>query len=103
MRDPAPRDVAARARASMIAAVLLAAGSARRFDGRQKLLAPVPHEGGFVPLVRLSVVCLTQAGLEQVLVVGGRDGLQVRDCLGDLDVQFALNKTFASGMSSSLR
>jgi molybdenum cofactor cytidylyltransferase len=87
----------------MIVAVLLAGGSARRFDGRQKLLVPVPHEGGLVPLVRLSVFGLIQAGAEHILVVGGRDGVEVRDCLQDLDVQFALNKAFASGMSSSLR
>jgi molybdenum cofactor cytidylyltransferase len=87
----------------MIAAALLSAGRAQRFDGRQKLLVPVQYDGRLVPLVRLSVLGLMQGGVEQILVVGGRDGTQVRDCLDGLDVAFVLNEAFASGLSSSLR
>lgn len=87
----------------MIAAVLLSAGRAQRFDGPQKLLAAVPYEGGTVPLVRLSVLGLMEGGVQHILVVGGRDGALVRDCLAGLEVSFVLNEAFASGMSSSLR
>jgi molybdenum cofactor cytidylyltransferase len=87
----------------MIAAVLLAAGRARRFDGRQKLLAAIPHDGGHVPLVRLSVLGLMEAGMRHIVVVGGQAAGQVHQCLEGLDVAFVVNEGFATGMSSSLR
>jgi len=87
----------------MIAAVLLAAGSARRFDGTQKLLAMVPVGAEKVTLVRRSASALVAAGLQQILVVIGRDAERVRDSLAGLDVRFAINADYASGLSSSLR
>ena len=86
----------------MISAVLLAAGSARRFGG-QKLLASVPREGSSIPLVRLSVICLLAAKLERVVVVVGRDGELVRQCLADLHLELVANAEAETGMSSSLR
>jgi molybdenum cofactor cytidylyltransferase len=87
----------------MIAAVLLAAGSARRFDGTQKLLALVPYDGEMVPLVRLAALGLLEAGLERIVVVVGREGERVRGCLTGLDVEVLMNAAYESGMSSSLR
>jgi molybdenum cofactor cytidylyltransferase len=87
----------------MISAVLLAAGSARRFDGSQKLLALVPSADGPVPLVRHSVSALLDAGLTHIVVVIGRDAERVRAGLTGLDVRLVLNPEFVTGLSSSLR
>ena len=88
----------------MIVGVLLAAGSARRFDGTQKLLVGVPNADGerTVPLVRLAVLGLCEAGLDHVVVLG-REAEAVRACVADLGSSFAVNPAFATGMSSSLR
>ena len=88
----------------MIVGVLLAAGNARRFDGTQKLLAGVPNANSErpVPLVRLAVLGLCEAGLEHVVVLG-REAQAVRACVADLGSRFVVNAAFASGLSSSLR
>ena len=87
----------------MIVGVLLAAGSARRFDGTQKMLAPVPGKNGErpVPLVRLAVLGLCEAGLDHVVVLG-RESQAVQACVADLGSSFVVNDAYASGMSSSL-
>ena len=87
----------------MISVVLLAAGSARRFDGRQKLLAAVPYEGATIPLIRLSVLCMLSARLERVIVVVGRDTDAVRQSLVGCPVEIVVNADAEEGMSSSLR
>ena len=88
----------------MIVGVLLAAGSARRFDGTQKMLACVPSMHGErpVPLVRLAVLGLHGAGLDHVVVLG-REAEAVRACVADLGSSFVVNPEFVTGMSSSLR
>lgn len=88
----------------MIVGILLAAGSARRFDGTQKLLAQVPIRSGErpVPLVRLAVLGLSEAGLDHVVVLG-REAQGVREAVADLGSSFVVNPKFATGMSSSLR
>ena len=88
----------------MIVGVLLAAGSASRFDGPQKMLVRVPSRDGerSMPLVRLAVLGLCEAGLDHVVVLG-REAEAVRACVADLDSSFVVNRAFASGMSSSLR
>jgi molybdenum cofactor cytidylyltransferase len=87
----------------MIAAVLLAAGSARRFDGSQKLLAPIPDGRDDVPLVRRAAGAHVVGGLTRIVVVLGREATQVRESLNGLDVQFVINAAYASGLSSSVR
>ena len=88
----------------MIVGILLAAGSARRFDGTQKLLVPVPNMNGErpVPLVLLAALGLHEAGVDHVIVLG-RDADAVRACVADLGSSFVVNAAFATGMSSSLR
>jgi CTP:molybdopterin cytidylyltransferase MocA/NifU-like protein involved in Fe-S cluster formation len=88
---------------SAIAAILLAAGSATRFGGEQKLIAPVPNgDQGTVALVRRSAIALRHAGLDRVLVVLGRGAEMVRDTLTGLDLRFIVNEAFRDGMSTSL-
>lgn len=87
----------------MTTAVLLAAGSARRFGGTQKLLAKVPTKDGAVPLVRHSVSGLLDAGVRNIVVVTGRDAGPVRRALDGIDLRFAFNPNYASGLSTSLR
>jgi molybdenum cofactor cytidylyltransferase len=87
----------------VITAVLLAAGSARRFDGSQKLLALVPTAHGSAPLVRHSASALIEAGLTHIVVVIGRDADRVRASLTGLDVRFAVNEEYATGLSSSMK
>lgn len=83
----------------MIAAVVLAAGTSSRM-GRQKLLLPV--EGGR-SLVRLSVERVLAAGLDDVVVVLGRDAEAVAVALDGLPVQTVFNPRFADGQSTSVR
>ncbi len=83
----------------MIAAVVLAAGMASRM-GRQKLLLPM--EGGR-PLVRLSVERVLSAGLDEIVVVLGRDAEAIGAALAGLAVRTVLNPGYAEGQSTSLR
>jgi molybdenum cofactor cytidylyltransferase len=88
----------------MVVAVLLAAGNARRFGSEQKLLAQLPNgSGGDVPVVRESARALQRGGIDRVVVVLGRDGEQVRATLSGLNLEFAVNLDYQSGMSTSLR
>ncbi len=82
----------------MIAALVLAAGAARRF-GSQKLLHPVRGE----PLVRAAVDRVVAAGPERTIVVVGHDGDAVRHALAGLPVTIVENPHPEQGLSSSLR
>lgn len=82
----------------MIAGVVLAAGLSSRL-GRQKLLLPLP-EGR--PLVRLSVERVLAAGLDDVVVVLGRDAEAVGAALAGLAVRTVVNPRYAEGQSTSL-
>ena len=82
----------------MIAAVVLAAGASTRF-GSQKLLA----EAQGAPLVRRTVEQVVAAGLEEVVVVLGREAQAVRAALDEMEVRFVVNPDFRAGMSTSLR
>jgi len=87
----------------MIRALLLAAGEARRFSGMQKLLATVPGPNGDLPLVRLAAETIVDSGVDELIVVLGRDAPAVRDALAGLPLRTIVNPAYASGMSSSLR
>ena len=80
----------------MIAAIVLAAGLARRM-GRQKLLLDLDGK----PLVRWSVEALLPH-VDDVVVVTGHEASAVRGALADLPVRFAHNETPDRGQGSSI-
>jgi molybdenum cofactor cytidylyltransferase len=81
----------------VIAAVLLAAGGARRF-GTQKLVAL--FDG--VPLVRHAAETLSRV-TDEVIVVVGNEHAQVRAALDGLAARIVENPSWAQGMATSLR
>jgi molybdenum cofactor cytidylyltransferase len=81
-----------------IAAVVLAAGTASRM-GRQKLLLPLAGR----PLIRISVERVVAAGLDDVVVVLGRDAAAVGAALAGLPARTVENPRYAEGQSTSLR
>lgn len=80
------------------AAVVLAAGTARRFGG-QKLLVPLHGR----PLVRRTVENVLASGVTDVVVVLGADADGVQAALAGLPVRFVVNPDYRDGMSTSLR
>jgi molybdenum cofactor cytidylyltransferase len=82
----------------VIAAVVLAAGASTRF-GSQKLLA----EAQGAPLVRRTVEQVLAAGLDEIVVVLGREAQAVHAALDEMQVRFVVNPDFRAGMSTSLR
>ena len=83
----------------MIAAIVLAAGASTRM-GRQKLTLPM-RDGR--PLVRVAVEQVLAAGLDDVVVVTGRDAEAVAAALTGLPVRIATNPRYADGQATSLR
>jgi molybdenum cofactor cytidylyltransferase len=82
----------------MIAAIVLAAGASRRF-GAQKLLAELHGK----PVIRWTVEHMVDSGVDDVIVVLGRDRDKVKDALDGLAVRFVVNENFSAGLSASLR
>ncbi len=82
----------------MIAAVVLAAGAARRF-GRPKQI--VDHEGR--SLVRIAVEAALDGGCDPVFVVLGANTGRVRPTLEGLPVRALENPGWKEGMASSIR
>jgi molybdenum cofactor cytidylyltransferase len=83
----------------VIAAIVLAAGAASRM-GRQKLTLPMADGR---PLVRAAVDRVLRAGLDDVIVVLGRDAAAVAGALAALPVRTVVNPRYAEGQSTSLR
>jgi molybdenum cofactor cytidylyltransferase len=82
----------------VIAGIVLAAGSARRF-GSQKLVIQIDG----IPLIRRTVEALSSAALDELIVVAGSDAAAVAAALAGLSVRRVTNTGFATGMSSSIR
>ena len=80
----------------MIAAIVLAAGLARRM-GRQKLLLPLQGKA----VVRWAVERITPH-VGDVVVVTGQDDAAIREALAGLAVRFAVNPSPQSGQGSSI-
>ena len=80
----------------MIAAVVLAAGLARRM-GRQKLLLQLQGK----PVVRWSVEHVL-GHVEDVVIVTGPDDSGIRQALEDLAVRFAVNPRPQDGQGTSI-
>lgn len=98
-RAQATGDAPSTGRAPRIAAVVLAAGMSSRMGGRNKLL----REIGGMPMIRRSVEAAQASSASPVTVVTGRDEVEIRAALADLDVTFAHNPDFAAGMAGSLK
>jgi molybdenum cofactor cytidylyltransferase len=81
----------------VIAGLLLASGSARRF-GANKLIEPL----GGVAVVRWAADTMADA-VDELFVVVADDGLDVRDALAGLVVRFVINREAHAGLSSSIR
>lgn len=81
----------------MIAALLLAAGAARRF-GAPKLLQEIDEK----PIVRWSAESLRGAPVDETIVVVPRDHTGLQRALVGLDVRFVVNDHADRGMGSSL-
>jgi molybdenum cofactor cytidylyltransferase len=82
----------------MIAAIVLAAGASSRM-GRQKLLLPMADGR---PLVRVAVAQVLAAGIDDTVVVLGREAEAVAHTLAGLPVRTVLNPRYAEGQSTSL-
>jgi hypothetical protein len=81
-----------------IGAVLLAAGASTRFGAGNKLLA----ELGGRPLIAHAADALLASGVDEIVVVTGRDSEQVRQILARTAVRFAHNEGWIRGMGSSI-
>jgi CTP:molybdopterin cytidylyltransferase MocA/NifU-like protein involved in Fe-S cluster formation len=84
-------------RSRPVAAIVLAAGRARRF-GAQKLLAPF----GASTVVRTVVDTIRSVGVDFLVVVGGPGGEAVRAAVGGPPVLWAENAEPDRGLSSSI-
>jgi molybdenum cofactor cytidylyltransferase len=84
---------------AVLGAVVLAAGEARRMDGRAKPL--IERDG--VPLVRRVVQALLAAGVGEVVVVVGHRSDEVAWAVHDLPVLVIVNEDYAAGHVRSLR
>ena len=101
---PAPRIMAGPVRGRgktgyRVAPVILAAGLSRRMGAENKLLADV-RDG---PMIRKVVENVLNAGLEPPLVVIGHDAQAVSGALEGIAVRYAINPSYAQGLSSSLK
>ncbi|KRB60163.1 4-diphosphocytidyl-2C-methyl-D-erythritol kinase [Rhizobium sp. Root708] len=96
LREPQVADV----KETTVAAVVLAAGRARRMGegGPHKLLA----EFAGIPLVRRCALAALESGAASVSVVTGHRQHEIEAKLDGLDVALVHNPDFASGMASSL-
>jgi molybdenum cofactor cytidylyltransferase len=83
---------------SGVAAVVLAAGLGTRM-GSNKLLAELDG----VPMIRHAVTAALASHARPVVVVTGNDAERVHAALDGLDVRFAHNPAYATGLASSLR
>lgn len=81
-----------------ISAILLAAGSSRRFGAANKLLALLEGK----PLVRHAAELLASARFAEIIVVTGPDAENVRRALDGLPVRFVHNERYLEGMGGSV-
>lgn len=83
---------------SDISAILLAAGSSRRFGADNKLLAMLDGK----PLIRHGAEVLAKAGLGEIIVVTGPDADRIAAALAGLDVRLVHNPRHLDGMGGSV-
>lgn len=83
---------------SMVSAVILAAGQAKRM-GRPKQLLPLGNK----PMVWHVAAAACRAGVGEVVVITGACGETVRQGLADLPLRIVYNKNWFTGQASSIR
>ncbi len=98
-----------RSQSAAVTAVLLGAGSSKRFGENNKLLAL--RDG--CPLIHHALESITRSQVQRLVVVLGHDASSVRkhceqfydntDGTKLIDIEFIVNTDFESGMASSLR
>jgi len=96
---PQPRNPAGSDGNRAVAAVVLAAGRSTRMGGPNKLLAEI----GGKPLVRIVTEQALASKASSVVVVTGHQAEEVRRVLEGLDVTFAHNPQFATGLATSVK
>ena len=79
-------------------AVVLAAGTSSRMEGRNKLLLPI----GGKPVIRRTVEQVVSAGPQEVVVVTGFQGRDVGRAVVDLPVSLQPNLRFEEGQMMSV-
>lgn len=94
---PQPREPAETG--GRVAAIVLAAGQARRMGGPNKLLARFDGE----TLVRRTVQAALASEARPVIVVTGHQAAEITAALSGLDVRFAHNPDYAQGLATSLK
>jgi len=85
-------------RSPAFSAVMLAAGTSTRMQGRHKLLLPMAGE----TVIRRSVRALLDAGPEEIVVVTGFNGLAVIHALDGLPLRFQFNPYYDQGQMTSV-
>ncbi len=95
---PQPRQQTS-AKKGPVHALVLAAGQSRRMGPSNKLLAEINDKS----LVRKVVETALESEISGVTVITGHEAERVKGELAGLDVKFAHNEDFASGLASSLR
>lgn len=96
---PETRNVTPQPICGDVHAVVLAAGRSSRMGGANKLMALFADR----PLIRQTVERVLDARPAGVVVVTGHQSERIEAALSGLDVRFAHNPDFASGLSSSLK
>lgn len=96
---PQPRDCHPKDSSAKVQAVVLAAGRSTRMGGPNKLMA---HFAG-KPLIRQTVERALKSSASGIVVVTGHQPARIRAALEGLDVAFAHNPYFSSGLASSLK
>jgi len=84
---------------SYVHAILLAAGTSKRFGKENKLLVTVSG----APLVQKITKMLLASRVATVVIVTGFEASRVAEALSGLDVQRAYNADYEDGIASSLR
>jgi molybdenum cofactor cytidylyltransferase len=79
---------------SRVAAIVLAAGSSKRFGGGSKLLAEIAGR----PLLALTVTAFVASRASEVIVVTGPEPEAVERALDHLPVKFVVNPDHLAGM-----
>ena len=84
--------------APAVAAIVLAAGSSRRFGPNNKLLAAFRGQ----PLIRWAVTAFTESRADPVIVVTGPDRTEIETALAGLPVRTTHNPDHLEGMGGSI-